>query len=214
MNGKTGGCQQEAARREASPSLLLALTALGVYFTPAIADALQFERTAIAAGQFWRLATCHLTHWSADHLFWDVLMFAALGMICEQMSRVHTRRCLIAAAAVIPLAVWLTLPNIAMYRGLSGIDSALFGLLVGLIFKDRSHSRATVLIVLMLAVTFGAKICYETLAGATLFVESGGVFTPVPLAHLVGGVVGVASAMDVPWLLFWRPTEQRGIQTG
>ena len=214
MNWRIGGCRQEAARRDVSPSLLLALIALGVHFTPAIANGLQFDRVAVAAGQFWRLATCHLTHWSADHLFWDVLMFAALGMICEQMSRVHTRRCLIAAAAVIPLAVWLTLPNITIYRGLSGIDSALFGLLVGLILKDKSHSRATVLIVLMLAVTFGAKICYETLANATLFVESGGVFTPVPLAHLVGGVVGVASAMDVPWPLFSNLTDRRSIQTG
>lgn len=214
MNRRNRGCQQEPAGWSVSASLVLALIALGVHFTPVIGDMLQFERSAVGAGQFWRLATCHLTHWSAEHLFWDVLMFAALGMICEQMSRVHTRRCLMVSATVIPLAVWILLPNMTTYRGLSGIDSALFGLLFGLILKDRSHSRATVLVVLMLAVTFGAKICYETLAGAALFVESGGIFTPVPLAHFVGGVVGLASAMDVPWPFFSKLTERRSIQTG
>jgi rhomboid family GlyGly-CTERM serine protease len=199
MTLKTGGCQQGTARWDLSPSLLLALTALGVFFTPTLGHWLEYNRVAIEAGQFWRIATCHLTHFSVDHLFWDMLMFAALGMICEKMSRTHTRRCLIVSATVIPVAVWLLLPNMVIYRGLSGVDSALFGLLIGLILKDKTHSRATVLMALMLAATFGAKICYEMLAGATLFVQSSDVFTPVPLAHLVGGVVGLISAFDLPW---------------
>ena len=46
-------------------------------------DAPVRPRRALQAGEIWRLATCHLTHWNAEHLQWDLLMFVVLGAVCE-----------------------------------------------------------------------------------------------------------------------------------
>ena len=192
MSSNLGGYRRGAARWNPSPSLVLALVAVAVHFVSSAGAWLQYDRIAMAAGQFWRLVTCHLTHWSTEHLFWDTLMLVALGSVCERMSRSGTRRCLIVSAIVIPAAMWTMLPEMATYRGLSGIDSALFALLAGLIIKDKTQSRATVIMVAILSMAFGAKIGYEMIIGATLFAESGDLFTPLPLAHVVGGMVAIA----------------------
>ena len=66
-----------AAGRLPGVSLLLALSALAVALIPTLAGRLQYERPALAAGELWRLLTCHFTHWSAEHLAWDALVFLA-----------------------------------------------------------------------------------------------------------------------------------------
>ena len=104
--------------------LLLALFAVGVYAVPGAAEWLQFDRDAVAGWQLWRVMTCHFAHWSGDHLFWDVLVFAALGWLCERKDVGSLLRCVGLSALLIPLALWLVLPQMATYRGLSGIDSA------------------------------------------------------------------------------------------
>ena len=38
---------------------------------------------------------------------------------------------------------------------------------------------------------FLAKVGFEAVTGQALFVEAAGLFEPVPLAHLVGGVLGL-----------------------
>lgn len=205
MSSREGRDRRGAASWYRRPSLLIAATAIAVHFVAGVGPWLQYDRAAMAAGQFWRLGTCHLTHWSTDHLFWDALMLVALGTICEQMSWPDTRRCLLASGLVIPAAMWVLLPEMATYRGLSGIDSALFALLVGLLLKDKTQSWATVITVLVLAVAFSSKIGYEMITGATLFVDSGGVFTPIPLAHMAGGLVGIASAWGCSSRLFGSP---------
>ena len=58
-------------------TVTLALAAVAVQLIPGWAAAWQYERAAIAAGQWWRMLTGHLTHWNMDHLLWDVLMFQA-----------------------------------------------------------------------------------------------------------------------------------------
>ncbi|MDZ7618556.1 MAG: rhombosortase, partial [Patescibacteria group bacterium] len=101
---------------------LVVLAAVCSHLSPVAGEWLQFDRTAIAAGQLWRLATCHLTHWSVDHLFWDVATFACLAAICQSESRRATWICLAASAMAIPAAVWLFMPDMPTYRGLSGLD--------------------------------------------------------------------------------------------
>ena len=68
-------------------SLLLALSAVVLYLTPELASWATFDRTAIASGQLWRLITGHWTHWSAEHLGWDLLVFAVVGGALELRGR-------------------------------------------------------------------------------------------------------------------------------
>ncbi|TWU12150.1 Rhomboid family protein [Symmachiella macrocystis] len=175
-------------------SLLLGGVAVCLSFLPAIASQLQFEPSAIAAGQLWRIVTCHFTHWSLDHLIWDALAFVILAALCETTNRRSFLGCLTASAVLIPLCIDLLMPEVDAYRGLSGIDSALFVLSATTILRENVTTRrwgwvAAVGIVLC---GFAAKIGFEYVTGQTLFVDSAAAdMVPIPLAHVVGGLVGV-----------------------
>src|SRR5262245_45808263 len=111
-----------AVRRLPSVSLLLAACAIAAHLVPGTAQWLQLDRAAIASGQLWRMVTCHLAHFSGDHLFWDVLVFVILGLICERLDRRRLVMPLAWSAAAISTVVLLLEPSIEVYRGLSGID--------------------------------------------------------------------------------------------
>lgn len=137
-------------------------------------------------GGAWRIVTCHFTHFSYEQLAWDALTFFALGLACERRNRFSFHATLLASVIVIPLAVLLFDPRVATYRGLSGIDSALFALLV---ITAARKSRVGV----ALAIAFGCKIAFELTTGATVFVTSmGDGVEPVPIAHLAGALIGAA----------------------
>src|SRR4029078_5316519 len=95
-------------------------------------------------------------------------------------------------------ALWLLHPEVAEYRGLSGIDSALF-LNVALVLLHEAHNRRQALLswtLGLLLVGFIAKLGYEMANGATLFVDSSEAgFTPLPLVHAVGAAVGILLAL-------------------
>jgi hypothetical protein len=104
-------------------------------------------------------------------------------------------RCVAVSALLISLVLWFALPHMATYRGLSGIDSALFALLTtriaGQSVADKNWLNLSV--VSVVGIGFAAKVGFEVLSGTTLFVDSAAAgLIPVPLAHVVGGLVGMA----------------------
>jgi hypothetical protein len=118
-------------------------------------------------------------------------------MACERFGRKNYVLCLIAGASVISLAVWTVLPQMQYYRGLSGLDAALYMLAgVSLLREGQCGSplRRSVLFMLLLG-ALGAKVGYETLYGRTIFVRNMGGFVPVPIAHLAGALVGTTVAL-------------------
>lgn len=192
------------ARRTGCVSLLLGAAALAIYFLPDISQHLQYDTTAIAAGQVWRIVTCHFTHWSFDHLAWDAGALVALGLLCEVPYRRAFVACMTLSAVLVPLAVWTFLPAMSTYRGLSGIDSALFVLLAVSILGESIAERRRMWAAGsgLVLVAFAGKIAFECLSGATLFVDSVATsMIPVPLAHLVGGLIGAicGGARFLPW---------------
>ena len=185
------------ARRLPGVSLLIALATVAIGFLEPLARNLQYDPAAIASGELWRVVTCHLTHWSLDHLFWDVLVFVVAGAICEQENRSRFLACLGISAVTIPLVVWTVQPDLDFYRGLSGIDSALFILMSVTALGDaiRRRDLGWAIAVGLLSIGFIGKTIYEFATGHTLFVDSQTVgMTPVVLAHVVGAVIGVATA--------------------
>ena len=177
-------------------------------FWPTAAEWLQFERDAFAAGQWWRLLTCHLTHWSPDHFLWNAAVFAVLGGACEAACRLRFAGCLLASAIAVPLAVWLVEPQMGTYRGLSGLDTALFGLLAVTTLRSCWAQRNWPWLVAVgtLSAGLALKIGFEQVTGRTVFVDSGEAgFTPVPLAHVVGQAAGVLVAILAP-----SPSASRG----
>src|SRR5262245_25514413 len=112
-------------------TLAVAGAATALHVSPTTTAHLQFDRAALAAGEWWRLFTGHLTHFDANHLVWDVGMLLALGFVTERESGSRCAWALALAAAAISGAVWWWQPQFTTYRGLSGLDSALFGLFAG-----------------------------------------------------------------------------------
>ena len=178
---------------------LVAAVCLVMAFPP-LADRLQYDRSAVVEGELWRIATCHMTHWSLDHLFWDVTALLFLGCVVEQDRRRRLLACMGLSAVLIPLAVFTCMPELSTYRGLSGIDSAVFMLLATALLGDSWEQRDWGW---MLACTvamggFVAKTCFEFVTSTTLFVDAAAAeMLPVPLAHVIGAGVGLLCG--VPW---------------
>jgi rhomboid family GlyGly-CTERM serine protease len=178
-------------------TLAIAAAALAVAAFPELGELLQFDRLAIGGSEAWRLATCHLSHWNWDHLKWDWLMFAVLGAVCEWRDPVRMRCCVVAAAIAVSSLVTIQFPEIAFYRGLSGIDTALFTLLAIDLLRDAMRERNWLLVVATGGMLYGfaAKTLFEAATGRTLFVdhESAG-FVTIVWDHVVAGVVGAICA--------------------
>jgi rhomboid family GlyGly-CTERM serine protease len=178
-------------------TLLLVALAATVSLLPGAAAWLQYDRAAIGHGAVWRLLTSHFVHWSGDHLFWDGLALGALGWMCERECVPRLWPTIGLAATLIPLTLWIAEPQMVTYRGLSGIDSALFALLAVHLSRTAYAARDWSRFGLIALVTagFAAKIGFEIATGATVFVDSSAAgMTPVPLAHVAGGFVGVIGA--------------------
>lgn len=181
-------------------TLLLSMAAGMFWLMPHAASRLEYERTAIAAGEWWRIFTCHWTHFSADHLLWDVGAFALLGAICERRSRAVLVRCVVVSAISISAAVWVFLPHLRSYRGLSGIDSALLVMMAINLLRCHGRSsgrRAMAAVVGAVLVLFIGKIAVEFMSDMTLFVDSAAAgMVPVPLAHLAGAGAGLLCSIS------------------
>ena len=189
---KSGGWH--FARRIPCASLLLSTAAAVIFLLPSLAARLEYDRTAIAAGEIWRLFSGHWAHYSFDHFFWDALAFGFLGIACECRSRRRFLVCVIASAFAVSLSVWFCLPGMRDYRGLSGVDSALFALLVVELCREGilSGKREQVAVAAACLAAFLLKISFELMTGNNVFVkslESGA--AGVPLAHIVGATVGL-----------------------
>lgn len=176
----------------------IAAAALVASVFPTLSMLLEYDRAAILSGQAHRLLTGHLVHWSFDHLLWDVVMFAALGAFLERHSRRLLTAVLAASVAGISASLWFLAPEVLIYRGLSGLDSALFAAVLVVLLADAlaSRHRTITVIVGLLAAAFVAKLGYETTTGLTLFVDSAKAgFTPLPFVHAAGAGVGAAVAV-------------------
>jgi rhomboid family GlyGly-CTERM serine protease len=170
---------------------------------PTAADLLQLGRVDVAAGEFWRLATCHVTHWNSEHLQWDLLMFVVLGAVCELRNPWRMRVCTLATATIVAAVVYCFFPDIDSYRGLSGIDTALFVLLAVDLMRDaqRQKNHTTVFLTAALLMGFAAKTLFELLEGSAIFVDqqSAG-FALIVWDHIAAAVVGMLfAATNVPW---------------
>lgn len=169
-----------------------ALSLLLFFFSDA-ATFLQYDRSSIANGELWRCITGHWTHWSFDHFLWCTITFIALGAICEQLNRKGFIISLLVSMIIIPVFCWFADPTMLFYRGLSGVCSSIF--IVGSVLMIRKaladKDWANIILPSLGSFLFFAKILFEFINGQAVFVHSNDMFSPVPLAHLVGGIIGL-----------------------
>jgi rhomboid family GlyGly-CTERM serine protease len=160
--------------------------------TSGLAPLVEFSRKAIMQGELWRLFTGHLSHWSLDHLQWDLASFVLLGAIAERNGRTRFIALVAASALAISIGLLVAQPDLDFYRGLSGVDSALFVLVCASALRTSLCSRdrlGTALTITLLAGFIG-KVGLEAISGRPLFMAEDPGAALVWLAHASGGAAG------------------------
>jgi rhomboid family GlyGly-CTERM serine protease len=188
----------KTAKRTPYVTLLLTAAAMLIHIFYSSRPHLIYTRLAVNDGEWWRLISCHWVHLNADHLLWSSVTFLLLGSICEIMDRNRYLTTLFVSAIFIPAGIWVFMPHLCVYGGLSGLDCALYSLSVVLFIKREWQSRnwAWIIFYTTMLVLLPAKVLYEMISGLTIFVNNShtGMVT-VPLAHLAGGLVGSVAGL-------------------
>lgn len=158
------------------------------------ANLMEWRRSEIAVGQWWRMATGHLCHWSGAHFFWDLLMFVTLGLFLEARSRNSLVWSVLLAVALSHFALTQT-SVFDTYRGLSGIGSAVFTCLaLSAVLNTRSRNDRICGVAGMLA--FAAKLAYEITWTLPLIAQDLGEGVQVAISvHAAGFTAGFTSVM-------------------
>ena len=163
--------------------------------SPAAQAWLQFDRSSIEVGQWWRLLTGSFVHYDWLHLAANLGAFVLLGWIALGRSR--------GAIWVVPLSalavgagVYLCAEGVSTYRGISGVDCALLTwTLIVMARQDRGWKAAawTGLLLLMIA-----KSVFEAATGQILLPTSApeGIQV-VGVTHVVGMAAGALPALFI-----------------
>ena len=170
----------------------MACFALVALCWPALSTELEWRRSFWQTSEWWRVLCGHLVHYDLQHFLIDTITLLLLGSVCERIDAHRARWTIAISALSISFCLLFFAPGVAVYRGLSGIDAALFALLcVEFWHRPRkpgkpewSRMLAAIPFLLLLA-----KITFELLSGSALFATSDA-FMPVPMAHLVGALTG------------------------
>lgn len=171
---------------------VLVVLAIACQLAPGLGGSFEVDLSYGSIPGLQGLIGCHMLHWSWEHLWWDVAMFGLLGVICELQLRRSFYATLIIAALSIPIVIQLVQPEISTYRGLSGLDTAIFALLAThwLFESYRGCDWPQGLLGGGLLACLIGKLAWEFFSGSTLFVTEVN-FIPLPLAHAAGAGCGI-----------------------
>ncbi|MEW8023712.1 MAG: rhombosortase [Candidatus Thiodiazotropha sp.] len=151
-----------------------------------IAIKLQYHRIHIADGELWRIFSAHLTHLGWGHL---IMNLAGFWLILALFPKTQPpQRCLTLLFPLIlgtSAGLWLFSPEVAWYRGLSGM---LHGLLCWGILSQLKEQPAVSLLILVSVVI---KLIWEQWQGPLPGSESLAAGSVIVDAHLYGAVTGV-----------------------
>lgn len=169
-------------------TLALAAGSVASSCIPSVARLLLYDRTAIAEGELWRLASGHLVHHSGMHLLANLMVLIPAGGWLELRTRSTAWALYAVSMPGIGALLFLLDPRLERFGGASGLVVALLtALALGLLAE---RGRASAFGALILAVLF-AKVGVEWSTGASaLSMASNSEFVPVPLAHAAGLVAG------------------------
>ena len=93
-----------------------------------ISAVLRYDRSAIAAGGWWRLLTAHIVHLDAHHLLLNELGLVLMwSLFAQDFDPVQWCVIVFSGALAISCGLWWLSPHIAWYVGASGVLHAVMG---------------------------------------------------------------------------------------
>ena len=158
-------------------------------------DWLQYSRTDIQSGQWWRFITGNWVHLTWRHWLMNALgLLAIISLYPNTLQIKSIWLALFWCCLAVTGGVWLLNPEIYMYVGLSGV---LHGLLVVLIIADYSVNKHFLNLFLLFAVV--VKLVWEGTQGPLPGSESMAGGNVIVQSHLYGfvGGLGVAAYMFI-----------------
>ncbi|MYM40660.1 rhombosortase [Duganella qianjiadongensis] len=175
-------------------SITLTLAACALQLAPAeLAAVLAYDRTALLGGQWWRLWSCHLVHYSAAHALSDGTVVLLCGWLLEPTLG-RRRLCLTLgwSSALIALLLLLWVPALSEYRGLSALAVMLMSMTLITLWRQRRLPRPWLaLLASLLLLKTGAEALGMMPASQALPAD----IQLVWQAHVLGMVCGVLNTL-------------------
>jgi rhomboid family GlyGly-CTERM serine protease len=166
---------------------------MGLYWLVPDKTVLYFNAADIVRGETWRIVTGHFMHADLEHLLWNGLGLAVLGMLIEQRSRMMLWAAL--GVGVFSVSALLLSPfsQLEYYCGLSGVLNTL--LLIAL-WLEWQATRSW----LIIAIAGGsvAKVLIEVALGASIMTHIS--WPPYAWSHVAGLIGGL--------ILVWGQTRR------
>lgn len=183
------------------PWLALAVLVAAVQAVPDSVVWMRYDRTAIGAGEWWRIVSSNFIHLGWGHLVLNVAGLLAIGwLFAEDYTRWQWAFVLLVCSVTSSVGLYLWNPEIEWCVGLSGALHGLFA--AGALAWVRDGDRMG----FGLLAGLGAKLGYEQFLGAMPFSEGVVGGSVVTDAHLYGALGGGAAAVALWW---WRARSRR-----
>lgn len=164
----------------------LLLLSLALQATPEDLQAmLRYERSAIEAGEWWRLLTAHLVHLNWTHFTLNMLgLLLLVALFLRELTGKVLLMALICGALMVSLGLLLFSPEVEWYVGMSGM---LHGLLAACLIRTIPHAPRLGLVLLALLV---GKLLVEQVTGAPSSAIIGESIQVIGVAHIYGALGG------------------------
>jgi rhomboid family GlyGly-CTERM serine protease len=145
-----------------------------------VGQLLRYDRSAIAAGGWWRLLTAHIVHLDVRHLVLNELgLLLMWSLFARDYDAVEWCAIVLAGALAISSGLWWLSPRVSWYVGASGVLHSVMAAGAAKHLVERSWDRWILILGLC------AKLAWEQLR------ESAAVLIVVD-AHLYGALCGFA----------------------
>jgi len=169
--------------------LLLILLVLGAVLGlgDSVSEVLRYDRSAIAAGGWWRLLTAHIVHLDAHHLILNELGLVLMwSLFAQDYDAVEWCAIVLAGALAISSGLWWLSPRVSWYVGASGVLHSVMAAGAAKHLAERAWDRW------ILSIGLCVKLAWEQLNAH-----------PAPLivvdAHLYGAACGFALGAALSW---------------
>src|SRR5450631_4664444 len=117
---------------------------------------LRYDRSAIAAGGWWRLLTAHIVHLDVHHLILNELgLILVWSLFAQDYDAVEWCTIVLSGALAISSGLWWLSPRVSWYVGASGVLHSVMAAGAAKHLAERSWDR------LILVLGLGAKLAWE-----------------------------------------------------
>jgi rhomboid family GlyGly-CTERM serine protease len=164
-------------------SALLCACAGGVSLSTRLSGWLVYDRSAVDQGQWWRLLSGSLVHFSPVHALMDLGAVLIAGSLLERRDYPYWWGLYLLAAAASGAAVQWLRPDLQGYGGLSGVAVAL---VAALCLEGSGEGGSWGLVCAGALALLLAKLAWEFAGGSLSAAAGEQAFVPVPQAHAAG----------------------------